>query len=355
MKIHRQSFLLAGTVAALLALLLGGGCATSAAQTRSMVVAYEPTPSPVRIDASIALEASATMAPEMGVFLKNFFSDQMIDDYLKAMTGALTHDIASSGLFSRIWQPGNGKPNYVVKIWCEQSDINDFRLQVTSQVLDPTTRQVISTQNRDGVIGIAGWTTRNSEFSISHSMSYSHIAGGPPNLSANKPATEVLPLNTAFALQQIMTDLKADLVADLKGTPREKPAAVKAVEALQEARLPDLLVAADTSVDLARARNRAIVAAKNQQLPAILRDRKIEELSALVVKIEQTILDLNHEAEVAKDNAQQAVANPDGPSGRGPGLSAEKSRDLSISYRERIELLKPIAAAIKEEIANRSR
>jgi hypothetical protein len=79
------------------------------------------------------------------------------------------------------------------------------------------------------------------------------------------------------------------------------------------------------------------------------------------VKIEQTILDLNHECEVAKDRAQQAAANPEASSSRGRGqsgargLSVDELRDLSISYRERIELLKPIAAALKEEIANRNR
>jgi hypothetical protein len=122
---------------------------------------------------------------------------------------------------------------------------------------------------------------------------------------------------------------------------------------LTHAPLPDLLTGAEKSVAFARARNRALIAAKNQQLPAILREKRTDELAALVVKIEQTILDLNHECEVAKDRAQQATANPDASSGRGP--TVDELRDLSISYRERIELLKPMAVAIREEIANRNR
>ena len=68
------------------------------------------------------------------------------------------------------------------------------------------------------------------------------------------------------------------------------------------------------------------------------------------MRIEQTILDLNHECEVAKDQAQQSVAGATAnPS------SIDELRGLAICYRERIELLKPIAAALKEEIANRGR
>jgi PDZ domain len=120
-------------------------------------------------------------------------------------------------------------------------------------------------------------------------------------------------------------------------------------ERISKASLTDLLVASDASESQARERNRRIITAKNTQLPALLRDSKAKDLSALVVKIEQTILDLNHEGEVAKDQAQQmAVANSATP-------QIENLRGLAISYQERIELLKPIASALKEEIANRNR
>jgi hypothetical protein len=113
--------------------------------------------------------------------------------------------------------------------------------------------------------------------------------------------------------------------------------------------LSELLASSDKTEFLARERNRALVAAKNQQLPGMLREKKTDELSALVVKIEQTILDLNHECEVAKDQAQQATAT------NGDARQIEELRGLAISYRERIELLKPILTALKEEIANRGR
>jgi hypothetical protein len=72
-------------------------------------------------------------------------------------------------------------------------------------------------------------------------------------------------------------------------------------------------------------------------------------LTALTVKIEQAILDLNHASEVANDKAQQAAA-----AGQG-AQQIDELRGQAISCRERIELLKPIAVAFKEEIANRNR
>jgi tetratricopeptide (TPR) repeat protein len=130
---------------------------------------------------------------------------------------------------------------------------------------------------------------------------------------------------------------------------QEQAAFAKFQEEAAKASLSDLLASSDKTESNARERNRAIIAAKNQQLPAILREKKTDELSALVVKIEQTILDLNHESEVAKDRAQQATAT------NGDARQIEELRGLTISYRERIELLKPILTALKEEIANRNR
>ena len=126
-------------------------------------------------------------------------------------------------------------------------------------------------------------------------------------------------------------------------------AAKEEAESFTKSTLSDLLASTDMTEFLARERNRAIIAAKNQELPAILREKKTDELSALVVKIEQAILDLDHECEVAKDRAQQATAT------NGAAQPIEELRGLAISYRERIELLKPMLTALKDEIANRAR
>jgi hypothetical protein len=164
-------------------------------------------------------------------------------------------------------------------------------------------------------------------------------------------------------LPGLMTALKADMVSDLIA---QRAARAKAEE-FQKAALIDLLAGSDKWVAVARERNHALVAAKIRQLPAILRESKTDELTAFLVKIEQTTLDLDHECEVAKDHAQQSVAaggtpesaqRGDSRGGASPavnGINLDELRGLAICYRERIELLKPIAAAIKEEIANRSR
>jgi Flp pilus assembly protein TadD len=155
-----------------------------------------------------------------------------------------------------------------------------------------------------------------------------------PAIAAYERAVELKPDDA-----NIKTNLQQALDAD----------AAAQAELFSKASLSGLLASSDRSVAHARERNRAIIAAKNRQLPAILRENKTGEISDLVVKIEQTILDLNHESEVAKDSAQQATATNGSP------RKIEELRGLTISYRERIELLKPILTALKEEIANRNR
>jgi hypothetical protein len=142
----------------------------------------------------------------------------------------------------------------------------------------------------------------------------------------------------------VMTKLKTTLAAGLQERITQEQTALFA-----KASLPELIASSDANSACASARNRALIAAKIQQLPALLREKKTEELTALVVTIEQTMLDLNHGSEMAKDRAQQMAAE----NGAAPQIA--ELRGLAISYQERIELLKPIAVALKEEIANRNR
>jgi hypothetical protein len=108
-----------------------------------------------------------------------------------------------------------------------------------------------------------------------------------------------------------------------------------------------LLASQDPGAPTAKARNHALLSFKALNLPNLLREKKTTDLTALTVQIEQTILDLNREAELAKDHAQQAVQAGSG--------NADPLRELSLLYKERIEILKPILTAIKEEIANRNK
>jgi hypothetical protein len=79
----------------------------------------------------------------------------------------------------------------------------------------------------------------------------------------------------------------------------------------------------------------------------LLRTAKLEDLRDYVDQIEHTIFEATDASEKEKDAAQQLVAG---------GASADNAHaDLARAYRLRIEVLKPILAAIKEEIANRNK
>jgi hypothetical protein len=231
---------------------------------------------------------------------------------------------------------------YLVRVRSEEVLTTEGQLRIGLSVVDLATHQEIS------------------------SRAYQLATGKRPVLVVTKRGSKQISM--AGAISAVMNTLKTAMIADIQAClqQRQQQALQQEIAAFQEAALAKLFVASDRSVAAARARNRAIIGAKTRQLSDLLRNTRTDELTALVVKIEQTILDLNHESEVAKDRAQQATANPEASSGRGRdrgqpsaagdrGLTVDELRDLSISYRERIELLKPIAAALKEEIANRNR
>ena len=298
-------------------------------------VAYQPVPSPTQIDASASVEATHDLAPELKAsWTAKGQNDQAIELHRRAVADALAADVTNSGLFARI-VPANGvvHPDYVLKIASETIRRGGIRLRVTISVFNGATGADICLHMREASLG--------------------------------KGKSQDISLSTV--MPGLMAELKAAVAADIH--PKvQAHAEPTEVDSLRDASLADLLVAAEKNDSIARERNHALIAAKNLQLPAILRDKKTDELAALVVKVEQTILDLNHECEVAKDQAQQSVASNGNPRdtagiGRARGQvdaaararNLDELRGLAISYRERIELLKPILQALKEEIADRNR
>ena len=300
---------------AVLALLLGSGCVTVSPNMYAGLISYQPEPSKTRIEANVMLHVTHTLTPGMRAQWKKWMnSDQNIDNYSQAVVNVLANDIVQSGIFTQV-APSVPLPDFIVNLTCEERMDPEGKVVLNLEVLNPA-RHSISNHTREIRMG-----------------------------------TTLKDYNLKAALPKLMADLKADMLADFAVLyqQRQQKAAEAQVAAFAQATLSDLLTSADPNVTTARGRNRAIIAAKNQQLPAMLRANKTAELSDFVVKIEQTILDLNHESEVAKDRAQQAAANNADPQ------QTEEIRGLGISYRERIELLKPILAALKEEIANRGR
>lgn len=98
-------------------------------------------------------------------------------------------------------------------------------------------------------------------------------------------------------------------------------------------------------IETMRWSNRVLVQAKNLTLPTLLKVKSTRELLDLVSQVENAFLDLNRMGELAKDRAQKAVAD---------GADGGPARELSLSCRERGEILKPILLALKQEVAGRS-
>ena len=111
--------------------------------------------------------------------------------------------------------------------------------------------------------------------------------------------------------------------------------------------LASLIAGTDAGIGAARWRNRALLEAKVVGLTKFVTEQRTSDLVALVLQIEKAILDANHEGELLKDKAQRILESG--------AKEVEGLRELALAYRERIEILKPILAAVKEEVANRGR
>jgi hypothetical protein len=299
-----------------ISLLLCSGCVTLPTSAFTKAMANPPVRSPVQIDASATVEATVTITPEApNKWLFTMDRNSISANYRSALEQALRNDIVDSGLFARI-ETGS-KADYAVKVdWLESKEI---------------TCALSATEMATG----ARITTRSRAY-----------PGIPTDIDRR-----VYDKAWAGALPAFMASLKTELAENIQANARrEQEQAAQAMTSLfAKASLTELITGADKTGASARERNRAIIVAKNQQLPVLLRERKTEELSTLVIMIEQSALDLNHESETAKDRAQQLTA------AGGNARQIDELRGLAISYQERIELLKPIAAALKEEIANRNR
>jgi hypothetical protein len=297
-----------------ISLLLCSGCITVPKSALTEEMANQPLQSPVQIDASATVVATVTVTPEVwGKWKIATFSDETLANYRDTLEETLRNDIVASGLFARI-ETGS-KADFAVKVkWVESTKVTCALSATEAATGEQTTTQP---HTYPGVTGF-----RWDETALGRTWS------------------NALPAFMAI----IKTELAEKLLANLN---RKQAQADKILFA--KASLTELIAGIDKNAASANERNQAIIVAKNQQLPVLLRENKTEQLSALVITIEQTTLTLNHEGELAKDHAQQLTA------AGGNARQIDELRGLAISYQERIELLKPIAAALKEEIANRNR
>lgn len=261
------------------------------------------------------------------------WSKEGMENYTRIISEILVQDLAESGLFATVVTNPAQEADFTLELESKDVFIGDrFAIQITSELIKNRDVRLIARRNFEEPWG----TNRN-----------------------------VLPTEKGRIdqLRTIMTRVKESVVTDMQGCIREQQEAAAQAEAVKMESFPlaKLVVASDPTLALARVRNHALISTKTRLLPGMLRSASTEELTSLVVQIEQAILDLNHACEMAKDQTQQAAAGepaaqPEDASGASkPAPDLATLRDFTISYRERIELLKPILTSLKEEIANRSR
>jgi len=121
------------------------------------------------------------------------------------------------------------------------------------------------------------------------------------------------------------------------------------VRAVAEPPLADFIDTPDLRVSdrnaILRWSNGVLLDAKNRSLEKVLREESRDGLLVMITRIEQSILDLSEKSEQAKDRAQRIMEKGEG--------DPDPERELSLLYRQRIEVLKPILAALKQEAALR--
>ncbi|MBJ6802422.1 hypothetical protein [Geomonas propionica] len=142
---------------------------------------------------------------------------------------------------------------------------------------------------------------------------------------------------TAKSLVSVTARLENGIPAHLVVTEVSEPA------------LEDFLLVQTTGGDLEtveaiRWGNKALLQAKDRSLPGLLQRKSTRDLLNLIAQVEESFAELNQIAATAKDQAQQGVA------GGGTGGTA---RELALTCQERDEILKPILAALKQEVARR--
>ncbi|GAB4293601.1 MAG: hypothetical protein Fur0034_00820 [Desulfuromonadia bacterium] len=103
--------------------------------------------------------------------------------------------------------------------------------------------------------------------------------------------------------------------------------------------LPDEELAADL-----RWNNRVLLEIKNKGIAPLLTTRTNGELLDLVTQIEKGILDIGRENDLARDRAVSLAQE---------GKDVTAVRDLTLAYRERIDILKAILTVLKQGVTAR--
>lgn len=261
---------------AVVTLLLAGCAMNVPANVYQNMVAYEPLASPGTVPKTARLEIHYTMTPPLRTYWeKSFNTEQNILNYVSAATAMLARDLTDTGLFAAVVRDQTPADFRLVLDFTEGLEGKSFFWTIKLSVRPPTGDEVF----------------------YSREITHRWPAGDQTR-------------QWQVSMPQIMRVLKEGVVGGWQQSQQieRQRAEEQMVASFSSMKLEDLLASSDRSVTAARERNRALIAAKTTELPGLVRESRTSALTALIVRIEQTILDLNHEAEVAKDRAQQAAA-----------------------------------------------
>jgi len=100
---------------------------------------------------------------------------------------------------------------------------------------------------------------------------------------------------------------------------------------------------AELAADI-RWNNRVLLGIKNKGIGAVLATRSTPEILDLVTQIEKQILDIGRENDLARDRAVTRAQE---------GKDVTAVRDLTLAYRERIDILKAILSPLKQGVTGR--
>jgi hypothetical protein len=258
------------------ALLLAGCAVNVPANVYQNMVTYEPLGSPGTVPKTARLEIHYTMTPPLKTYWEKMFNtEQNILNYVSVATDMLARDLTNTGLFAAVVRDQTPADFRLVLDFTEGLEGKSFFWKVKLSVCPPTGDEVF----------------------FSREVTHRWEQGDQTR-------------QWQASMPQIMRVLKEGVVGSWQQSQQveQQRAEQQALASFATMKLEELLASSDRSVMAARERNRALIAAKTTELPGLVRESRTSALTALIVKIEQTILDLNHEAEVAKDRAQQAAA-----------------------------------------------
>ncbi|MBI2931317.1 MAG: hypothetical protein HYY16_06675 [Planctomycetes bacterium] len=108
--------------------------------------------------------------------------------------------------------------------------------------------------------------------------------------------------------------------------------------------LDDVLVVQDASAWRVRARNQALVLAKDRTLPRLLRDATTQEIKGLAQRVEEVTAGVEREHQGIQERVQQA-----------PQDDVDAVKELAQAYRQRLDAVKAMLAAIQAELAKRAK